>query len=100
MTYEELLQRKIKRPRAHGFDPSGINAKLFDWQRVLVEWAVRQGRAALFEDCGLGKTAQQLEWANQVQKHTGGIVLVLAPTMFASFYVSYRDVFVSNHPRA
>mgnify|MGYP001241820200 CR=1 FL=1 len=28
------------------------------------------------------------------------IVLVLAPTMFASFYVSYRDVFVSNHPRA
>ena len=37
------------------------------------------GKFALFEDCGLGKTIQQLEWADKVSKHTQGTVLILAP---------------------
>jgi DNA modification methylase len=48
---------------------------LFDWQRDIVAWALRRGRGCLFEDCGLGKTAQQLEWA----QHIPGRVLILAP---------------------
>jgi hypothetical protein len=46
---------------------------------VLIEWAVKRGRAALFEECGLGKTLQELEWARQVVAHTGGKVLILCP---------------------
>ena len=52
---------------------------LFDWQKFVVEIAVKQGRMALFEDCGLGKTIQELEWSRQVVLHTSGRVLILAP---------------------
>jgi len=48
---------------------------LFDFQRDIVNWALRRGRAAIFADCGMGKTPMQLEWA----KHIPGEVLILAP---------------------
>ena len=48
---------------------------LFDFQRDIVRWALRRGRAAIFADCGLGKTPMQLEWA----RHIPGRVLILAP---------------------
>lgn len=56
-----------------------MSPMLFDWQQGIVRTACRKGRYALFEDCGLGKTAQQLEWARQVAAHTGGKVLILTP---------------------
>ena len=46
---------------------------------MIVQWALRKGKAAIFADTGLGKTAMQCEWAKQVQNHTGGRVLILAP---------------------
>jgi DNA modification methylase len=52
-----------------------ISPVLYDFQRDLTRWALRRGKAALFEDCGLGKTLQQLEWA----RHVGGKVLIVAP---------------------
>lgn len=58
---------------------SDISEKLYGFQRDIVRWALAKGRAAIFADCGLGKTAMQLEWANQVCKYTHGNVLVLAP---------------------
>src|SRR6185312_16085336 len=50
-----------------------------DFQRDIVGWACRRGRAALFEDCGLGKTPQQLAWSQQVLEKTNKPVLILAP---------------------
>jgi len=44
-----------------------------------VKWALRKGRSAVFADCGLGKTAIQLEWSQKVVEQTGGNVLILAP---------------------
>lgn len=79
MDYETFTAGKRKHSANHGFDPLPIIAPLFDWQAHILKWAVRKGRAALFEDCGLGKTAQQLEWASQVFRKTGGSVLILAP---------------------
>lgn len=85
MTYDDLIARKVRKPLAHGFAPGlPMHAALFDWQRHIVEWAVRQGRCALFEDCGLGKTLQQLEWARQVSFHTSGQVLILCPPAVAA----------------
>lgn len=80
-TYEKFLATKRDVVRPVGFDvaDADINQKLFDWQRRLVQWSLRKGRAALFEDCGLGKTAQQLEWARLVTRRTGKAVLILAP---------------------
>lgn len=81
--YDTFISTKIRRKMPHGFVPLPIKAPLFDWQKYVVEWAVRQGRAALFEDCGLGKTLQQLEWARQVYSHTGKPVLILTPLAVA-----------------
>jgi len=81
--YDKFVTQKTKRAESLGFEPLPIMAPLFDWQAHIVKWAVRKGRAALFEDCGLGKTAQQLEWGDQVARKTGGSVLILTPLAVA-----------------
>jgi len=83
MDYDQFITEKTRRFTSHGFEPLSITAPLFDWQAHVIKWAVRNGRAALFEDCGLGKTAQQLEWASQVCRHTGGSVIILTPLSVA-----------------
>lgn len=83
MNYDKFTSQKRAIVGFSGFDPLPIVAPLFDWQAHVLKWAVRKGRCALFEDCGLGKTAQQLEWASQVFRKTGGSVLVLAPLAVA-----------------
>ena len=81
MDYREFLDKKLFEYKPCGFQVStdDLNPMLFDWQKMLVRWALYKGRAALFEDCGLGKTPQQLEWAYRVHMHTGGKVLIYAP---------------------
>jgi DNA modification methylase len=83
MDYDQFITEKTRRFTSHGFEPLNITAPLFEWQSHVVKWAVKNGRAALFEDCGLGKTAQQLEWASQVCRHTGGSVIILTPLSVA-----------------
>ncbi len=70
---------------AAGFqvDPSELHPRLRDDQRAVVAWALRQGRAALFITTGGGKAFDILEWSNQVSRHTGGRVLILAPLAVA-----------------
>lgn len=82
--YDTFIAQKTRRAQSHGFDPYPIYAPLFDFQKHVVEWGIKKGRAAFFEECGLGKTLQQLEWARQVAEHTGGSVLILTPLAVAS----------------
>lgn len=79
MTYADFLARKAQLANAGGFAPHNLPVHLFDFQRALVDWSVRQGRGALFADCGLGKTPMALAWADQVHRHTGKPVLFLTP---------------------
>lgn len=83
--YIEFIKSKSKTARVSGFEVSvdAINPLLFDWQREVVKWALGVGKAALFEECGLGKTLQQLEWAKHVREHTGGNVLIISPLAVA-----------------
>ena len=83
--YQEFLRSKQRAVVPAGFEvsESAINPKLFKFQNAIVRWALRLGKAALFEECGLGKTFQQLEWARLVAAHTGGRVLILAPLAVA-----------------
>ncbi|GAB3341839.1 hypothetical protein GCM10027299_56140 [Larkinella ripae] len=80
-SYEALIDAKRQRAVESGFavNQSRLNASLFDFQRFIVALALKKGRFALFEDCGLGKTIQQLAWAEQVFIHTGKPVLILCP---------------------
>jgi hypothetical protein len=82
--YATFLAAKQRVDRPTGFDAVDVNRKLFPFQQAIVKWACRRGRAAIFADCGLGKTGMQLEWARQVVAHTGGRVLILAPLAVAA----------------
>jgi len=81
MKYSKFLQTKEKSFISSGFDidESKLNHNLFDFQKHVVKIALKKGRFALFEDCGLGKTIQQLSWAEAVYNHTAEKVLILAP---------------------
>jgi len=81
--YRELIANKQWKAPASGFEPTWLPDCLFPFQRAIVRWACRKGRAALFEDCGLGKTLQQLVWAQNVVDHTDDSVLILAPLAVA-----------------
>lgn len=58
-SYREFLRSKREGSEPVGFDAADVNPKLFDWQRDIVKWACKRGKAAIFADCGLGKTAMQ-----------------------------------------
>lgn len=75
--YEEFLRRKEITVPSAGIDTENITIsdELFDFQRDIVLWALKKGKAAIFAGTGLGKTLMQLEWA----RHIGGTVLILAP---------------------
>ena len=47
-------------------DADDLNPMLYSFQRDIVRWALAKGRAAIFADCGLGKTPMQLEWADRI----------------------------------
>jgi hypothetical protein len=84
MTYKDFLDQKTHEGATHGFGPVFMPDQLFDFQQSLVDWAVRKGRAAIFADCGLGKTAMQLTWAENVARYTDKPVLILTPLAVAA----------------
>lgn len=94
MDYESFLARKrIVAPTA-GIEPAGdINPQLFDFQRDVVRWALRKGRAAIWADCGLGKSPMALEWSRHVAGVTGGRVLILTPLAVAAQFVREGEKF-------
>jgi hypothetical protein len=78
-TYLDFLERKTQLDAASGFDPEWMPDFLYPFQADLVRWAVSRGRAAIFADCGLGKTPMQLVWAENARRATGKPVLLLTP---------------------
>ncbi len=81
--YAAFLAGKAPRAQAIGIEPSPVNPALKPHQRHAVEFALRQGRAALFHDTGLGKTLDELEFAHQATRETGKPALILTPLAVA-----------------
>ena len=79
LDYAAFLQAKSQVGDRDGFKPTFIPDAAFDFQAAMIDWACWQGRGALFEDCGLGKTLQELAWAQNVVQHTNGDVLLKTP---------------------
>jgi hypothetical protein len=88
-TYEQFLEAKAFIDKPSGFDAAGFplgsggTLSLFPFQDILVRWALKRGRAAIFADTGMGKTAMQSAWAYAVHQYTGNRVLILAPLCVA-----------------
>lgn len=95
MNYDKFIESKKKRVADSGFhvEISDLNPKLFPFQAFCVQTALRKGRFAFFQDCGLGKSFQQLEWAYHVVKYTGGRVLGLAPLAVVDQTLKQAEVF-------
>jgi hypothetical protein len=89
MDYAEFLARKAQLGGNHGFKPVWVPEFLFDFQKAIIEWAVLKGRAAIFADCGLGKTPLQLVWSENMVRKTGKRVLILTP--LAVSYQTMRE---------
>lgn len=100
MNYIEFLENKTQLSGEWGFEPTYLPDCLYDWQAYLVRWALLKGRAALFEDCGLGKTLQMLVWAQNVVQHENKPVLILTPLAVATQTVSEGEKFGINVVRS
>lgn len=77
--YKDFLKTKEYRIEKAGFEAKKMNPLMFAFQQYCVQRAVEVGRFALFEDCGLGKTFQQLEWCKQISEKEQKPILILTP---------------------
>ncbi len=92
-SYEAFLDSKTQSANMGGFKPLFLHDKLFDFQKYLTDWAVRKGRAAIWADCGLGKTLMELVFADNVVRKTNGNVLILTPLSVAGQFVREGEKF-------
>jgi len=81
MNYGEFVANKRVKTKSIGkvINREDIHPTLFEFQKDIVVWSVRKGRAAVFLDTGLGKTFIQLEWARLMDVNT----LIIAPLSVA-----------------
>ena len=85
MEYQEFLKKKQVYDIPTGIkDVPKLNESLFNFQRDVVSWACRRGRAAIFEGTGLGKSFQELSWANALYEATGERTLIFTPLAVAA----------------
>ena len=93
--YQEFLDQKKQQRVESGFvvDDEQLNPALFPFQKYCVKRALAVGKFALFEDCGLGKTIQQLEWAQKVCEKIDKPVLILAPLAVISQTIKEGEKF-------
>lgn len=84
LEYQEFLDAKSQQGDGCGFAPVWIPDGLFDFQKVLTEWAIVKGRAAIFADCGMGKTRMEITWAENIARKTNKPVLIITPLAVGS----------------
>lgn len=91
--YQSFLQRKSQLGGNHGFSPTFMPGYLFGFQQEMILWGTQKGRAALVEDCGLGKSIQELVWAQNVVEHTNKPVLIAAPLAVSHQFIREGEKF-------
>ena len=87
MDYSTFIESKRHTTGQFGFEPTWFPDCAFDFQRFMIEKAVRKGRIGMFADTGLGKTLLQLSIAENVIRHTNKRVLILTPLAVAFQFV-------------
>ena len=87
MNYQDFLEKKRHSIGDFGFEANYIPDIAFDFQKHIIEKAVKKGRMAIFADTGLGKTLIQISIANNIVKQTNGKVLILTPLAVAFQFI-------------
>ena len=91
MNYEEFITTKRHTLGEFGFEPNYFPDMAFDFQRFIIEKAVRKGRMAVFADTGLGKTLIQISIAKNIINHTNKRVLIITPLAVAFQFILEAD---------
>lgn len=91
MEYLDFLERKKHSIGNSGFEPNFIPDIAFDFQKFVIEKAIRKGRIATFLDTGLGKTLVQLSIAENVIRETNKRVLILTPLAVAFQFINEAE---------
>lgn len=86
-SYEKFLESKKHSLGEFGFEPLFIPDIAFDFQKFVIEKAVRKGRIANFLDTGLGKTLIQISIAHNIVLKTNKRVLILTPLAVAFQFI-------------
>lgn len=81
LPYADFLRAKATVASMDGFpvDLDEIHPILKPHQRLIVQWAVRGGRRAIFSAFGTGKTVIQLEILRLILTRAGGRALIVCP---------------------
>ncbi len=93
--YERFLGRKkiVVDDRGFSVNDAALSKHHYPFQRHVTGWGLRKGCAALFADCGLGKSLMELDWGQNVSWHTGKPTLILTPLAVAPQFVEEGDKF-------
>ena len=95
--YEKFLESKRHSIGEFGFDPKFIPDCAFDFQRHIIEKAVKKGRVGVFADTGLGKTLIQLSIARNVVEQTNKRVLIITPLAVGfQFIKEAKDRYITD----
>ena len=89
--YEKFIENKRHLLGSFGFEPNYIPDMAFDFQKFIIEKAIKKGRTAVFADTGLGKTLIQLSIAKNIINHTNKKVLILTPLAVAFQFILEAD---------
>lgn len=93
MNYEDFIDKKTSISGSFGFEPTFMPTMAFDFQKSLITWAVNKGRAALFADCGMGKTLMELAFGQNVVERENKPVLLLTPLAVGAQTVKEAEKF-------
>ena len=93
MKYSEFLESKKHTSNNYGFNPNITNDDMFDFQKYVLEYAVKKGRCAVFLDTGLGKTIIELMVARNYIEKTNKPVLIITPLAVAFQFIKEAEKF-------
>lgn len=82
--YSDFLANRKRLTQSRGIPciAGDVNPSLFEFQRAIVAWAVRKGRAAVWTTTGTGKTRIQVAWLDRILTR-GERGIILAPLAVA-----------------
>ena len=83
MNYEEFIKNKEHSSNSFGFDAVFIPDIAFDFQKHIIQKAVKKGRIGIFADTGLGKTLVSLSIAQNIVLKTRKRALIITPLAVA-----------------
>jgi len=87
MDYKQFIESKRHTSWDFGFDPVYMPDEIFDFQKAIIEKAVKKGRMGIFADTWLWKTRISLSIAKNIVQKTGGNVLILTPLAVAFQFI-------------